>query len=330
MIIPTLRITERKKYDEMIASYIKNDIRVIRVNMSRHSLSRYCDDIEYINSISGNRFSIMCDVPLPGRKYRIGLRNEEELYIEKGQQILFCVESDIGRSIEGAIPVNVTSFTNVSRGEKIIIGDGELLLTVLQKLSQNQILAIASNSAVIRGQRSFVIPTSLTYEVFSRNTLDEYIAAFKQIRPSMVVLSFSENIDDIKCIESEIQKHIEKVEIIPKIETPLGVENLERFAGSYHTFMLGRGDLGLFSGATQFAEQQEIILQRAKKMHNKIIAATDILTTLYASNIPSRSDLTDVYYLKKMGARDVVASAGISMVPELFTQFCHYASMFQK
>lgn len=330
MIIPTLRITEKTKYDKMVASYIKNDVRVIRVNMSRHSLTRYCDDIEYINKISGNHFSIMCDVPLPGRKYRIGLRNEEELHIEKGQQILFFVENDIERKIEGGIPVNVNSFETVSIGEKIIIGDGELILTVSQKISQNQILTIAGNSTVIRGQRSFVVPTSLTYEMFSPKTLDEYITAFEQIKPSMVVLSFSENIDDVKSIEFEIQRHYEDVEIVPKIETMLGVENLESLACSYHTFMLGRGDLGLFSGAKHFAEQQETILRKALKKHSRVIAATDILTTLYSSNIPSRSDLTDIYYLKEMGVIDIVASAGISMVPELFTEFCYYASMFQK
>ena len=67
----------------------------------------------------------------------------------------------------------------------------------------------------------------------------------------------------------------------------------------------------------------------AQEKGANVIAATDILVSLYDHTIPVRSDLSDLYYLHELGIRDVVASAGLSMLPEWFERFCDYAEQFR-
>ena len=67
-----------------------------------------------------------------------------------------------------------------------------------------------------------------------------------------------------------------------------------------------------------------------KRYPKNAIVATDILTSLYEKKIPSRGEMTDLYYLEKEGVRDVVVSAGIAVQPEIFSRFCELAGAFRE
>lgn len=88
MIIPTLRITSPENYGEMIALYQQKGIKMLRVNMTRYSMDRYCHDLSVIRELAGKDLEIMADIPLPGRKYR--LNTEKEIEVQKGKRLLFC------------------------------------------------------------------------------------------------------------------------------------------------------------------------------------------------------------------------------------------------
>ena len=324
MIIPTLRIMDHDKYIPIVKEYIKQNIHLMRVNISRHTLKRYIDDILFINRISGGEIQIMADIPLPGKKYRLLVPDEYESKIEQDSAVCF---SAMGFDNKKAIPVNCASFKDVSVGETILIGDGEVEFFV-NAVTADEIAAIAVNSGVIRGQRAFCIPGSLSYNIYNDEELHRYIDFFEIIRPVKAVLSFSENIKTLTDVAKQIQSDIPDIQIIPKIETAAGVLACEKICSVFDEIMLGRGDLAIFSDVFQFGESQNTVLTMAQHHHTNAIAATDILTSLYTNHIPSRGELTDLYYLKTMGVRDIVASAGISMNPNLFSLFCSYTESF--
>ena len=328
MVIPTLRVSDYNNYNLMIENFKTHNIKILRVNMVRYPLKRYCQDIKYIKSLN-NSISLMCDIPLPGTKYRLSIESGVELQIEKGEIVTFSVENfiDADKLQTKIINVNVPSFRNVCSGDTIIIGDGELSLRVEDNINNNLITAIADNDSIIRGKRAFIIPNKLTFELYTEKKLEEYINALQIIRPQFVVLSFAENIEILLSIERALKNALgANIGIIPKIETPLGISNLEIISKKYSSIMLGRGDLALFGGPNKFALYQESLLEFMQKSSKvNVIAATDILTSLYTQHIPSRADLTDLYYLQKMGIHDVVSSAGISINGELFNRFCRYA-----
>lgn len=324
MIIPTLRISDNKLYFDMIQNYCREGITAIRVNMDGCPMERYCNDIQYINQIAEYPFEIMADIPVPGRKYRVDLRSGQELVLRKGELVQFTAKAH-GRA--GAVRVLADSFSGASEGGQIIIGDGELALTVVSA-GKEVLAAAADHDGSIRGQRSFLLLDSLAYE---KNTehLGMYIEAFKRIRPSKIVLSFSEEPGIIEEIRAKIQESLGNVQVIPKIETKKGVLNSKAICSAFKEVMLGRSTLAIFGDPCSFGENQAAVLEAAREAGTNVIASAGILASLDGQQIPSRSDLTDLYYLKKRAVKDVVASARISKDCGRFRLFCEYARDFR-
>lgn len=324
MIIPTLRITSPENYGEMIALYQQKGIKMLRVNMTRYSMDRYCHDLSVIRELAGKDLEIMADIPLPGRKYR--LNTEKEIEVQKGETVTFLSEK---HSATDGIEVGINEFSEGGHGGRILIGDGEVSFTV-RDMTKDKIIAVADNSGIIRGKRSFAFPEKFPFLMYDEPLLYTYLEALEQIRPSKVVLSFSEDIHILDKLAERIKEKVENIVIVPKIETQTAVERCEEILDAYPEVMLGRGDLALYGGVNRFGENQERVLGMAEEKKANVIVATDILKSLYENIIPTRGELTDLYYLKSKGVRDIAASAGISADSKLFGRFCEAAKDFLK
>lgn len=316
MIIPTLRVfDDLKDYDCIVKNFLDKNIQLLRVNMSRYSPEKYKDDIKYIRKLSSGKIEIMADIPIPGQKYR--LNTNEDRTIKKGQEITFV---PLGNHIVNSIVVDIKKFECKEKVGKILLGDGELSFTA-KSISKDKIVAVADNSGILRGKRAFIFLDSIPFEMYEEEKLERYLKALKEINPIKIVLSFSETTEILNLLEEKIKQVLPETMIIPKIETQIGINNLDKITDYYNEIMLGRGDLALFSDINKFGENQEYVLNTSKRKGVNVIVATDILTSLYENIVPSRGELTDIYYLKNKKVEDIVVSAGISMSEELFNRF---------
>lgn len=236
----------------------------------------------------------MVDIPLPGRKYRLAPCSEKETFIQKGELTRF---SSINSKEKGGIAVDIDSLGSVKIGDKIMLGDGEISFSVVEAFEQ-ELLAAAENSAVLRGQRSFIVPEVLSYQFYTQQELGEFITVLRHIHPQKIVLSFAEDLDVLLNLKTVFENELGSVMIVPKIETQAGIDNCEKIYENFKEIMLGRGDLALFSDPLYFGETQERVIDIAQQCNANVIVATDILTSLYQSRIPARGELTDLYYLK--------------------------------
>lgn len=316
MIIPTLGVSDgMKNYDRMIKGFLDKDIRLLRINMSRYNPEKYEEDVEYIRAISSGKIEIMADIPIPGQKYR--LYTNENRIIEKDQEVIFV---PLGNPIENAIVVDIEKFVDKKEAGKILLGDGEISFTT-KFTSEDKIVAVADNAGMIRGKRAFVFLDNIEFSLYKYDELERYLKTLKKIDPLKIVLSFSEKKEILIPLDKKIKQCLPKVKIVPKIETQIGINNLEEIADYYDEIMLGRGDLGLYSDINSFGQNQEYVLNISSKKGINAIVATDILTSLYDSIIPARGELTDIYYLKNKNVKDIVVASGISMNEELFNRF---------
>ncbi len=324
MIIPTLRIANRSHYDEIVEVYKRQGISAVRVNMTRHSLERYFDDIMYLRKIYRDQLQILADIPVPGQKYRITTESDQ-LTVAKGDSVCFTTS---GKGTRGSLTVDIDVFPENVLGKKILIGDGELSLRVTEA-EAFRLTAVANNSAVIRNGRAFVAPGAILYKELDDALLENYVNILERIEPDKIVLSFSEDLQKLQEVESRVKKNLSETVLVPKIETQRGVDNFAEIASKYGEIMLGRGDLALFGDPCDLAANQDRVIRSARNANANVIVATGILSSLYTSVIPERGELTDLYYLKSMQVKDIVASAGISTDTELFSRFCTYAHEFR-
>ena len=317
MIIPTLRISEKKDYDKMLEEFLKRDIRLLRVNFTRYPLTRYIEDVLYIKQQVGRRIDIMADLPIPGRKYRT-LIPSGEMLINQGEKITFVPFSH--QCGDKMISVDTNFFVETKDTLRILIGDGELTFTTL-RVEKDKIVAEAENTGKIREGRAFILTGKMPYKKYDTDMMQKYLECMQTISPQKLVLSFAEDNNVLLEMAEKFRKVIPEAEIVPKIETQVGIDNCEVIMKSFKTVMLGRGDLGLFSDIKAFGSNQNYVLDRGLLNDVNVIVATDILTSLYESTVPARGELTDIYYLKEKKVKDIVVSAGISLCPKLFVRF---------
>ncbi|MCM1542226.1 MAG: pyruvate kinase [Blautia sp.] len=254
MIIPTLRIANKETYDNMINTLNQEDIKCLRVNMTRYSLNKYCEDIKYIREKAGRKLDIMADIPIPGRKYRI--LSDRSITVKKGDKVSFVphqVNDD-----EHSIQVLIPSFTDSDYPGKIIIGDGELSLTV-NSMRKDKIVASADHDGTFQGKKAFVSMDCVQYQLYDEEFLEEYLEALVKISPDKIVLSFSEDINILSVLRERILAYMPNVDVVPKIETQKGIDNCSEIMKAFKEVMLGRGDLALFSDLEKFGQNQEYV-----------------------------------------------------------------------
>ncbi|MGI6335807.1 MAG: hypothetical protein GX929_02625 [Clostridiales bacterium] len=328
MIIPTLRISQNPNdYKSLIRVCEDNTINTIRVNISRYNPCVYEKHIQIIRELSSLSLDIMLDLPIPGCKNRLALGDKEEINVYAD---LIYGFAPLARCNKGEIPVQLDSIDkSIVAGDEIIIGDGEASF-VIEERNEEVLYARALHNANLRGKRAFLITGFDNFHVCSDKESATLIASISQIKPKYVVLSFSESVLGLLHIEKTIHRILgTDCTIIPKIETRKGIDNLYEIFMHYPIAMLGRGDLALSNGLERFAENQNDALLKSMEIPKaRFIVATDILTSLYLGRVPSRADLTDLFYLHSMEVSSIVASAGLSLSETSFRLFCRYANVF--
>ncbi|SYV90592.1 pyruvate kinase, partial [Metamycoplasma alkalescens] len=94
-------------------------------------------------------------------------------------------------------------------------------------------------------------------------------------------------------------KHIQ---IISKIESQTAIKNIEEIIRASDGIMIARGDLGLEIPYYDVPYYQKRIIRLARMQGKEVIVATQMLDSMENSPIPTRAEVTDVYYAVELGA----------------------------
>lgn len=214
-----------------------------------------------------------------------------------------CTEQECEYEVE----VNCDEVGNkVNEGSLVYYGDGTVVFGVESVVNKDHIKVRAVNSGEIEHSKSFIMSETLNY---NRDNLKVALDVHKEAACAGIAFYFVETGEQLE----EIRKLIvgKNIKIISKIETKSGIDNLEEILEYTDEIMLGRGDMGLFSDIASFGIAQERVIKSCKKAGKKIWIATDILNSMQKKVIPSRSEMIDVYNLKKMQVDGVVLTYGL-------------------
>ena len=135
-IIPTLSVMDTyDDYNTMIKNYIKSNSNLFRCNTTRFDNNTYIKSIHTLQEIyytyMGEYFNLLLDIPCPQEKIRVQYKSKQnEIKIEKNQKII--ITNDKNKLDNGMIFANIP-ISSVMIGERVILGDGDLLLRVDSK-----------------------------------------------------------------------------------------------------------------------------------------------------------------------------------------------------
>ncbi len=191
---------------------------------------------------------------------------------------------------EGDISFNHDIYKYIVHGTKILIHDGDIVLSV-EKLSHE------INAKVIRGGKitpkmGVNVPGVKIPLPYIQERDVEFLNHIRDI--DFIGASFVRNARDI----SEIRKLMGELDIdasiIAKIENQEGVDNIDDILEVSDGIMVARGDLGTEIPVENLPGVQKYLLRKARE-HGKIgIIATQILESMLYNPYPTRAEVSDI------------------------------------
>ena len=311
-IIATLGPSSTEK--SMLKALVKEGVNVFRVNFSHanhNEVKQTVLNIREISSALNIHVAILGD--LQGPKIRLGIV-KDDVYIENGENISITTdEIEFGNS--SLVSINYKDFPkDVSKGEKILVDDGKLILKVLETNKKNLVKAEVIQGGELKSRKGVNLPnTKLSLPALTEKDKADAVFAVKN-NFDWLALSFVRSKKDVYELEELINKNSkDKIPIIAKIEKPEAVLNLDAILHAADGLMVARGDLGLEIPAEEVPLKQKLMVNMAKKARKPIIIATQMMESMIDSLTPSRAEVNDVANSVMDGADAVMLSGETSV-----------------
>jgi len=268
-------------------------LNVVRINLSHAKLEdmeKILQNVKIIRKEMKVPLPIMIDTR--GPEIRVKTFKNGSVKIKRGQQFIFT-----GRNVEGTediVSLNTPEIVNcIKPGNKILAVNGLITFKVI-KVEDKDVITKAMNSGVISNRKSLSIP-GVKFSTPYLNSADkkdilwgikndvEYVAA-----------SFVNSKDDVLALRKFIQKNGGDIKIISKIESALGVKNLDEIIDVSDGIMVARGDLGVEVPMSKLPDIQKVMIKKSVANGKAVITATEMLESMISSNRPTRAEVSDV------------------------------------
>lgn len=275
---------------EVLRGMIRAGLDVVRINLSHGSLDdgmqRY-DLVRAVAAEEGRDVGILAD--LPGPKVRTAKFAEEAVFdVDDVVRVVVGDSVSTAEVVEVDYPDTISSF---QPGERIIFGDGRLILEVTGKSADELQTKVLDNGS-LTGQPGVHVPADkLTLPTPTDHDL-KLLDAFVDVGVDMVAISFVRSAHDIRRVGTE--PHPRGPIIVAKLETRAAIDNLDAIIQASGAVMVARGDLGMELPIEDLPITQKQIIERCIAGGKPVITATQMLESMITSLTPTRAEVSDV------------------------------------
>lgn len=266
---------------------------VVRINLShavRPDMEQIVENVKQLKKETGIKLSLMLDTR--GPEIRVKTFEQGKVEIKKGQQFIFTAKSVMGNS--EMVAINQPSIIkNIEIGNKILANDGLLEFKVVEKQDKD-VVTVAKNSGVLSNNKSLFIPNlKLNIKYLNDKDKEDILWAVKN-KFDMVAISFVNSKKDVQAVRKLLKDNNSNMEIISKIESALGVKNLNEIIEASDGIMVARGDLGVELPMESLPHIQKDMITKTVRKGKFVIVATEMLESMIHNKRPTRAEVSDV------------------------------------
>ncbi len=301
--------------EKTLTRLIKSGVNVIRLNMSHGDHKEQMERIETvrkINSDLGTHVGILMDTK--GPEVRTGLFKEEKVLLKKGNEVIITMDE-----VEGTAEKFTVSYKGLAKDLKpkdiVLLDDGYVSVKV-KDIKGNDIICEVLNTGYLKDRRGVNVPgVTLSFDFMSQKDKEDIIWACENDL-DYIAASFVRNKEDLEEIYEVINGcENKKIQVISKIESQDGVENVDDIIAGGDGIMVARGDLGVEVPAEDVPVIQKSIIEKCNKRGKVVITATQMLESMQSNPRPTRAEVSDVFNAI-MDGTDAVMLSGESAAGE--------------
>lgn len=244
-----------------------------------------------------------------------------------------CVDTDggqirIGKIENGAVVLKTNEIISLTSAE-ILGGDSSIPLYPInpcQVLQIGDVLSLDFHSAIVQviqidkekvrarvlfggkvgSNKGAALDRQILLPAFTKKDL-KILDLAKKMGLSHFALSFAANKQDVEKLRKFFSFY--PVFIISKIESKLGLKNLEEICQASDAILIDRGDLCRDVPIQKIGLAQKHILDVAKTMKTPVYVATNLLESMVDNYQPTRAEINDITSTLLSGAAGLVLAA---------------------
>ena len=273
---------------------------VARINFSHATLEEKQGVVASVHEVrkrTGKNIAILYDTK--GPEFRSGETLNGEIKLEEGKTIKVVKENIKGT--EEAFSVNhPQALDSLEVGSTILLENGLMKIEVIsidndKKGNRTGVTCKIINGGVLGDRKSLNAPgVKLDIPFISEQDEEDLIYACEH-EADFIALSFVSCAQDVLDAKALAKKHgREDIQMIAKIESSTGIDNLDEILEVSEGVMVARGDLGVEMPMQKLPIYQKLIIQKAREYGKFCIVATEMLESMKKSSRPTRAEISDV------------------------------------
>ena len=280
--------------EEVLKELMLAGMNVARINFSH---GNYKDQAPRINMFKKVRDELKLPIPLlldtQGPEIRIGKFENDEIYLDKGQEFTLTNKDELGDKYKVAITYK-TLYQEIDVGRIILVNDGTIELKV-KEIRDEDIICEVLQGGKLTNRKSMNIPD---FAVNLPGITEKDIADIKygiEAGFDYIAASFVRKPQDVLEIREVLkQNNGEHIKIISKIENREGINNFDEILNVSDGIMVARGDLGVEIPVEEVPIFQKQFIKKTYQQGKPVITATQMLESMINNPRPTRAEVSDV------------------------------------
>jgi len=309
---------------EMIRKLIKAGVDVFRLNSSHRRPGQFEELIPNIRNTAaelGRDVKILGDIQ--GPKFRCSeTLNDEPVPLEEGSVVEFALANEGDPTRAGRITLSRTTeqialISGLEVGMKLLLDDGLMEIAVVSRDSAETVKCEVLLGGKLKSRKGINVP-ELQIDCSALTVKDREDAAYLlSMGVDYIALSFAQKGQDIQdlidLMDAEGVPAGQRPDIIPKIEKPAALRNIDEILDLSDGLMVARGDLGVELGLHRVPFAQKFLIRKANYAGKFVITATQMMESMITNAVPTRAEVSDVANAVFDGTDAVMTSGETAM-----------------
>ena len=279
---------------EVMEELVRSGMNCARINLSHATEESCLETIEVVREVrrnTGMPVAIMYDTK--GPEFRtLEFETDAGVSLKTGDQIKMVKESAPGTREEFSVN-HPEAIDKIGVGNHVLVDNALLDLEVIEK-GTDYIVLKALNDGEIKSHKTINVPSvNLDLPFISEQDYKD-IRFAAQHSCDYLALSFVNSREDVRKARAIIEESGGDARIISKIESQMGIDNIDSIIAESDGIMVARGDLGVEVPMEELPMLQKEIIRKCRENGKFAIVATEMLASMYTSPRPTRAEVSDI------------------------------------
>ncbi|NLJ81360.1 MAG: pyruvate kinase [Firmicutes bacterium] len=266
---------------------------VARLNFSHGTMDEHLARIRAARKAAQDlkrNLALLLDIQ--GPKIRLGTIKSGSTFLESGAEYTLTVDPYLGDGQKAHVDYPYLH-RDLRPGAVIYIDDGLLELRVM-KIKGPDVVCRVVVGGELSSRKGLSLP-GVNVDLPPITKEDEEHIKFGVLHGvDFIAASFVRQASDVQIVRRIIQEAGGTQKIISKIESNVGLRNIDKIIDVSDGIMVARGDLGVEIPAEEVPLVQKMLIRKCNLAGKPVITATQMLDSMIRNPRPTRAEVTDV------------------------------------